>query len=337
MRSLPVLVAVAMLTTVATVREARACSGFCFPARLLPSGQGATVPANAGALPFYLGGRLAAAPSDAGAEVPTLRDGAGNVVPTSVEALPEGSLRRSGFERVVRWSSELAPGPYTFEVPSPCATSFSAKASFTVVPAAPPPAKLGTVTATSARGLVLAEERAASCVANIDAAQAKLSLVPDPSFAPFAAVALYEVEVDGALWRGSVVDYGPGRLGPPSAFDAFTLIADCRPSSVGDSVTVLPEGDHDVTVRARLPALAGVPELSTTTRVSLSCASASSGAASSGAPSSGASSSDSGGEGGCRMSPGSGSGAGGFAGALGLAAALATTLRRARRTSARPS
>lgn len=318
----------ATLGLVATERDARACSGRCFPVRLLPSGAAATVPADVGAFPIYAGSGLPGLGADAGSSAPTLRDGSGATVPTSVERLPEDVARLTGFTHLVRPTTALVAGPHSLDVPSACDERLAAKASFVVTEAKPSPTKLGSLSGAPGRGTVLANGGGggAACVTRLDAAQVRLTIEADPSFAPFASVALYEVDVDGKPWNGPVVDYEAGRLGPASATDRLTLFAPCNAAEVNGADPGLAEGAHTVTVRARLPGVAETPALSATLGVTLSCGSGGSSASPPGTSPEAAPSTDSGGS--CNAGGGTAAGLGELVVALGAVFTLGRARRR---------
>src|SRR5205823_6740715 len=87
----------------------------------------------------------------------------------------------------------------------------------------------------------------------LDAATVAIELTPSAAYAPFQAVALQSVFVDGKSWIGPAIDvvYNAGIPSSPEKFDAMTLFTVCGSTTV--SGRGLTPGKHIVEVRATIP------------------------------------------------------------------------------------
>lgn len=237
----------------AAPRAADACSGpVCYGRSiyLLPTGAGASVPANAPALAVFTG-LTAAAPTA------TLE----KLTASGREAVPVGRGTAAGRPDVLLPSGLEAGASYELTVTSAASEGScvsTVKAAFTAAPAAPKPTTLGTLRVTASGVTSLRLGSGASCSASASAAHAAFEVALPAEVAPWGALLAYETFVDGERWSASndatqQVHHGGSWVGIGK--DVVYAVCDENTAATYRGVSA---GRHQVVMRARL---AGEPSL----------------------------------------------------------------------------
>ena len=274
MRLIPILfVAVSSL---AVHRTADACSiAHCWTGYLTPS-DGASVPANLPALHWRPRTGFGGAPPDPALVTLATTMDPGVALGLTPTVLPDGDYVLVPDQPLVAGTS------YILRDHNVCDGEDGPSAVFTVGPAAPLPASLGTLRAT-ARGVAALEVETdgGSCSSQIDADQATIDLDLAPEVAPWRDVLHFETRVDDKPWhpQTSIIRRdAPGTSWRGRGVDL--VYRTCRTDDPLVS-SALDAGAHVVAMRATLPGSTAVVS-STSVVVELACASDDSGGCSAG-------------------------------------------------------
>jgi hypothetical protein len=228
---------------------ALACSAIdCVQGYLYP-GDGATIPANAGALLWRPQGPRAVE----------------TVTSTATRLRREDTQAEVGFTTapldgalVLTPDAPLSPGAYVFEDGGACAHSaFPAPqpVRFVVGSAAPTPTTLGTLVPGALDQIQQMVAAGAACSELVPAAVMDVRLTLSAEAQPWSALLLYRTVVDGQPWRPNdslprVVPTGASWMGR----GVDRLYAACGPTQLGSGVNGgLSEGPHSVVMQATLP------------------------------------------------------------------------------------
>lgn len=234
----------------AAPRAADACSGpVCYGRNiyLLPTGAGASVPANAPALAVFTG-----------LSVPAPTATLEKITASGREAIPIGRGTTAGRPDVLLPAGLEAGASYELTVASEGDCPSTVKAAFTAAPAAPKPTTLGTLRVTASGVTALRLGSGASCSASASAAHAAFEVALPAEVAPWGALLQYETFVDGARWSASndatqQVHHGGSWVGIGK--DVVYAVCDENTAATYRGVSA---GRHQVVMRARL---AGEPSL----------------------------------------------------------------------------
>ena len=247
----------------AAPRAADACSGpVCYGQNiyLLPTGPGASVPANAPALAVFTG--LTAPAPNATLE---------KITASGREAIPVGRGTAAGRPDVLLPSGLEAGASYELTVSSEGGCASTVKATFTAAPAAPKPTTLGTLRVTGSGVTSLRLGSGASCSASASAAHAAFEVALPAEVAPWGALLAYETFVDGARWSASndatqQVHHGGSWVGIGK--DVVYAVCDEETAAIYRGVSA---GRHQVVMRARLAGDPSVALESAPLTVELAC------------------------------------------------------------------
>ncbi|HEX7941707.1 MAG TPA: hypothetical protein VF488_07860 [Gemmatimonadaceae bacterium] len=265
MRSTPLVLA-ATSFALSTSRPADACSPPpCWGGAFVPGNHG-RVPANAPALfwrPMFVYDDLTSHPMNV-----VLTSAADPTTPIALTAQPFGF-----GDFLFAPNAPLAPGEYVLTDHTDC-DEFGItgpQVAFTVVPAAPMPTALGTLTAIP-EGVQQIELSTSlgSCSVQTPVAAAQIALTPSDATLPWLDVLHFETWVDGKRWQyspSSVAVVPPGASPLGRARDRVFQVCSTTDATVG---TGLVAGKHVVTMRATLPGSSQVV-MSSPVEVTLQC------------------------------------------------------------------
>jgi hypothetical protein len=175
----------------------------------------------------------------------TLKDAAGNVIPTTSSPVPPFASWR---ENLVVPVAPLVEGSYTVSFTTLCGGASTRTHSFSVGAAAPLPTEIGTLRAVRVEHVLVESDE--ECRGTNKATGARIEIVPTPAFAAFQSLATYQVRVDGQEWRGTPVNWdGVGHPEIYAPYDPLTVYARCAPAADYRGPR---SGKHIVEVRARI-------------------------------------------------------------------------------------